>query len=146
MSIIRNPNPASLSWPYNSDKIVRSTPSPPPGGCHRGRPLEPNLGLDRLLCAFRLHHLPEAIFGRHEYEQKPTEILLCKRDLGGAITITPAMGLFAKKAGAIYQSNLCCGDGWLDSVLDGVMGGDEEDSEMPEPLKVRPTAFFKLVR
>ena len=29
--------------------------------------------------------------------------------------------------------------------LDGVMGGDEEGSEVPEPLKVRPTAFFKLV-
>src|ERR1700704_3423122 len=29
--------------------------------------------------------------------------------------------------------------------LDGVMGGDEEGSEVPEPLKVGPTAFFKLV-
>jgi len=30
-------------------------------------------------------------------------------------------------------------------LLDGVMGGDEEGSEVPESLKVRPTAFFKLV-
>jgi hypothetical protein len=53
MSIIRNPDPASLSWTYNPAKIVSPTPSPQPGGCHRGRPLEPNLGLDRRLCAFR---------------------------------------------------------------------------------------------
>lgn len=26
-----------------------------------------------------------------------------------------------------------------------MMGGDEEGSEVPEPLKVGPTAFFKLV-
>jgi hypothetical protein len=30
-------------------------------------------------------------------------------------------------------------------LLDGVMGGDEEGSQVPEPLKVWPTAFFKLV-
>ena len=29
--------------------------------------------------------------------------------------------------------------------LNGVMGGDEEGSEVPEPLKVWPTAFFELV-
>jgi hypothetical protein len=81
MSIIRNPDPASLSWTYNPAKIVSPTPSPQPGGCHRGRPLEPNLGLDRRLCAFRLHHLPEAIFGRHEYEQKPTEISCFAREI-----------------------------------------------------------------
>ncbi len=28
---------------------------------------------------------------------------------------------------------------------DGVMGGDEEGSQVPEPLKVGPTAFLKLI-
>ena len=30
-------------------------------------------------------------------------------------------------------------------TLPGVLGGDEEGSEVPEPLKVWPTAFFKFV-
>ena len=30
-------------------------------------------------------------------------------------------------------------------LLDGVMGGDEEGSEVPEPLKVGPTAFLKFI-
>lgn len=30
-------------------------------------------------------------------------------------------------------------------TLAGVLGGDEEGSEVPEPLKVWPTAFFKFV-
>ncbi|MBK5280687.1 MAG: hypothetical protein JJE16_01205, partial [Nitrospiraceae bacterium] len=30
-------------------------------------------------------------------------------------------------------------------LLDGVMGGDEEGSQVPEPLKVGPTAFVKIV-
>jgi len=30
-------------------------------------------------------------------------------------------------------------------TLDGVLGGDEEGSEVPEPLEVWPTAFFKFV-
>ena len=28
---------------------------------------------------------------------------------------------------------------------DGVMSGDEESSQVPEPLKVGPTAFLKLI-
>jgi hypothetical protein len=30
-------------------------------------------------------------------------------------------------------------------TLDGVLGGDEEGSEVPEPLKVWPTVLFKFV-
>jgi len=30
-------------------------------------------------------------------------------------------------------------------ALAGVLGGDEEGSEVPEPLKVWPTAFFKFI-
>ncbi|MCI0426865.1 MAG: group 1 truncated hemoglobin [Nitrospiraceae bacterium] len=37
--------------------------------------LEHNLGLDLRLCAFRLHHLPKAIFDQLEYGRKPTKIL-----------------------------------------------------------------------
>ena len=37
--------------------------------------LEHNLGLALRLCAFRLHHLPKAIFDWHECERKPTEVL-----------------------------------------------------------------------
>lgn len=34
---------------------------------------------------------------------------------------------------------------YIRKALDGVMGCNEEGSEVPEPLKVRPTVFFKLV-
>lgn len=37
--------------------------------------LEHNLGLALRLCAFRLHHLPKAVFGRYECERKPSEVL-----------------------------------------------------------------------
>lgn len=49
----------------------RHRPEDALGGGH----LDHNLGLDLCLCAFRLHHLPKAIFDRHEFERKPTEIL-----------------------------------------------------------------------
>jgi hypothetical protein len=37
--------------------------------------LDHNLGLYLRLCAFRFHHLPHARIYRHEYEQKPLEML-----------------------------------------------------------------------
>ena len=47
-----------------------------------GGHLEHNLGLDPRLCAFRFHHLPQAIIHRHEDERKPTEILHAQARLG----------------------------------------------------------------
>ena len=51
------------------------------GGGH----LEHNLGLDLRRCAFRFHHLPQAIIHRHEYERKPTEILHAQARLGQGV-------------------------------------------------------------
>jgi hypothetical protein len=63
--------------------------------------LEPNLGLDLRLCAFRLHQLPEAIFGWHEYEPKPTEILHLQARFRRGYHIYTSDALFAKEAGSI---------------------------------------------
>ena len=48
------------------------------GGSH----LHHYLGLYLRLCAFRFHHLPQAIIYRHEYERKPPEILHAEARLG----------------------------------------------------------------
>jgi hypothetical protein len=52
--------------------------------------LEHNLGLALRLCAFRLHHLLKAVFDRHEYERKPTEILHSQGRLGHGYHIYPS--------------------------------------------------------
>lgn len=54
--------------------------------------LEHNVGLDLRLCAFRLHQLPKAVFDRHEYERKPTEILHSQGRLGQGYHIDPSDG------------------------------------------------------
>ena len=51
------------------------------GGGH----FEHNLGLDLRLCAFRFHHLPQAIIHRREHERKPTEILHAQTRLGQGV-------------------------------------------------------------
>jgi hypothetical protein len=40
--------------------------------------------------AFRLHHLPKAIFDRHEHERKPIEILHSQGRLGQGYHIYPS--------------------------------------------------------
>lgn len=52
--------------------------------------LEHNLGLALRLCAFRLLHLLKAVFDRHEYERKPTEILHSQGRLGQGYHIYPS--------------------------------------------------------
>jgi hypothetical protein len=52
--------------------------------------LEHNLGLALRLCAFHLHHLLKAVFDRHEYERKPTEILHSQGRLGQDYHINPS--------------------------------------------------------
>ena len=51
---------------------------------------EHNLGLALRLCAFRLHHLLKAVFDRHEYERKPTEVLHSQGRLGQGYHINPS--------------------------------------------------------
>ena len=52
--------------------------------------LEHNLGLALRLYVFRLHHLLKAVFDRHEYERKPTEILHSQGRLGQGYHIYPS--------------------------------------------------------
>lgn len=52
--------------------------------------LEHNLGLALRLCAFRLHHLPKAIFDWHECERKPTEVLHSQGRLGQGYHMCPS--------------------------------------------------------
>jgi len=52
--------------------------------------LDHNLGLALRLCAFRLHHLPKAIFDWHECERKPTEVLHSQGRLGQGYHICPS--------------------------------------------------------
>ena len=68
--------------------------------------LEHNLGLDLRLCAFRLHHLPKAVFDRHEYERKPTEILHSQGRLGRAITL-PQRRVHSLRREGPYDEAIC---------------------------------------
>ena len=52
--------------------------------------LEHNLGLALRLCTFRRHHLLKAVFDRHEYERKSTEIQHSQGRLGQGNHIYPS--------------------------------------------------------
>jgi hypothetical protein len=66
-----------------------------------GGHLEHNLGLDLRLCVFRLHYIPRAIFYRHEYERRSTEVLHLQARLGQGYHMYISDGSFAKEGWVI---------------------------------------------
>jgi hypothetical protein len=64
------------------------------------------------LCAFRLHYLPEAIFGRHEYEQKPIEVLHLQARFRRGYHIYTS-DEFIRKGGRIHMTKQSVLWGWV---------------------------------